>query len=238
MEEFDCGSWEEFERQILVISKQHEDIRGKRSIYSSPALFRGQECANWLLTTTLERMSITNFEVKKYHKIIRTVQPQVTSLTMKDWDIPNYSPTEGQLTQPPPGYEFMVYLRHHGFPSPLLDWTRSPYVAAFFAFRSKQPSPSENVAIYSYIEYCGVGKLISSNKASLLGLGSTIKTHKRHFIQQCEYTICRKLVDDRYVYCPHEEAFQQNNEKQDRLIKFIIPRSEREKVLEKLNFMN
>src|SRR5579871_975887 len=34
-----------------------------------------------------------------------------------------------------PGYDYMAYLRHHGFPSPLLDWTRSPYVAAFFAFR-------------------------------------------------------------------------------------------------------
>jgi hypothetical protein len=33
-----------------------------------------------------------------------------------------------------PCYPYLAYLRHHGFPSPLLDWTESASVAAYFAY--------------------------------------------------------------------------------------------------------
>ena len=52
-----------------------------------------------------------------------------------------------------------------------------------------------------------VVSLGSANNAQIIGLGKYINTHKRHFIQQCEYTICRKLVKDDYIYYNHEEAF-------------------------------
>lgn len=45
---------------------------------------------------------------------------------------------------------FYSLIQHHGYPTPLLDWTYSPFVAAYFAFRDAHPDRSDKVRIYIF----------------------------------------------------------------------------------------
>lgn len=236
----DC--WEDFETEVSTIFSDLEKKRKESEHYFSTPLFRGHAKESWELKTTLERYSNRNYSIIDYDKILHSVEPAVTSFTSKSWNLDSNEKIPEQFPfWPPPNYQFMVYLRHYGFPSPLLDWSSSPYVAAFFAFQARPETEDNNIAIYSYVEYYGDCKGQISDQIYITGLGPCVHTDKRHFIQQCEYTICTKHDGGNYYYFNHEKAFQTRDEdttEQDILIKYLIPRSERPKVLSKLNFTN
>lgn len=242
-------SWEEFLERLKEL--KNEISKGR----SSPEfLYRGQGRQKWHLLTTLERHCQKNLSLKKYFHLISVVKPQIESFTGSNWNILSYPNgfdewldkndsflphafgVSGDFTET---YGYMVDLRHYGFPSPLLDWSTSPYVAAYFAFRDVLQN-KEKVSIYVYLESIS-GFKVGGNEAYIYNFGPYIKTDRRHFIQQSRYTICvfrDNMPDGEWRYASHEEVFARNNINQDVLWKFNIPSSERLEVLKELDNYN
>ena len=138
-------------------------------------------------------------------------------------------------------YRYMAYLRHLGFPSPLLDWSRSPFVAAFFAFRDDPPSGRpEKRRIYAYCEMPEGSKGGALGGPTIYPIGPYVQTHHRHFRQRCDYTICGQfdVAADQWRFHSHQDVFDHAYPNQDHLWEFDLRSTERDKILRTLNDYN
>jgi hypothetical protein len=170
------------------------------------------------------------------------VAPQIASLTGTPWRL-EHDAYDQWLAKPlvdthlinVPGYDLMVYLRHHGFPSPLLDWSRSPWVAAYFAFRNVLAS-SKKVAIFAYVDTLTGARTFVAGQARIHTMGPFVTTHKRHFLQQCEYTVC--AAANPWTFQPYASALVGERHHQDLVWKIELPASERADALKALESHN
>ncbi len=260
MKTIEFKNWEEFQK-TLDFSSPVEKSR-KPFLPPSEIVYRGQSNAEWPLETTLQRLEnkvqYGNFNFVSYVKTSLALSDSINSLTGSDWNlwpisilIKDYGDLlSGNLRGVGKNIlEYLIYLRHCGFPSPLLDWTESPYVAAFFAF-CEIPDNAQKVAIYSFQEMPMGSKYIDyDGRAEIRVIDYSLKTHRRHYLQQVQYTICLQQFGETQGFGKYEDAIAASSEYedvktedkpfcQDLLIKYTIPATERTKVLRHLDKMN
>ncbi len=115
------------------------------------------------------------------------------------------------------------------------NWARSPYVAAFFAFNRASVDSVNRVSIYVFSEI--VNKVSGNQMPVLYRYGPYVKTHRRHVLQQSEYTLCLGF-DSEWRFEEYDTIFDPGVHQQGTCWKFTIPSSERTKVLRLLDEYN
>lgn len=234
-------TWHELEAFALGLGNGKPRPAGADFGYTSDFLFRGQGDPTWSLESTLERYAPKLTRLTDYYRAIAIAQIEIESLLPRTWPEVDSLEMRKHLSDYDavsmfelPHYTYLVHLRHHGFPSPLLDWSRSLYVAAFFAF---QQPVGERAAIFAFQEYSGVGKARFSDAPQIRTLGRNIRTHPRHFHQQAEYTSALRFHEGTWHLAKHLDVASTTRD-QDNLWKLTAPSNDRSDVFRQLEAYN
>jgi hypothetical protein len=259
MKQEDLNSWEEFKDCLEEINEETQQLEANPNKTTvTEVLYRGQSNHKWDLSSTLQRRN-RNMTLYEYLTILINIKSNVEQISGISWptfsNINNYqlmSVYHFSIDLPEDTLGYMYFLRQHGFPSPLLDWTSCPSIASYFAFESID-SNVDRVAIYSFREKTGVGIDSKCTTEPIMdSLGPDVqKTSIRHSKQKAQYTICMKNPNNgkslsNYIIANIEEDINRTGfstsdnctedipEAGNVVRKYTIPVTEKKKVLKDL----
>lgn len=103
-------------------------------------IWRGQRRADWKLTSSLDRL----FDRVKYEGGARKTLEQRSQEHLEDF---KYAARGRRGFNPPTllENEWWALAQHFGLATPLLDWSHSPFAAAYFAFEEHQDATSYRI---------------------------------------------------------------------------------------------
>jgi FRG domain len=146
------STWDEFKKEVQDLPMRDH-------------IFRGQsKSSEWRLRTSFHRSGRADLRTFA-EKDIRELHASTINLTNHKFALENSLDLAA----------FYALLQHHGYPTPLQDWTYSPYIAAYFAFAGIPKNSAAQVG------YCRIFTISSRRFNSEIDQKNGIEGIQPHF---------------------------------------------------------
>jgi hypothetical protein len=204
----DLESWSDFDHLIRSDFLKHDDY-----------IFRGQQKSKWPLRSSFAR-EYNNHQ--NHHELLNDILRRFkhNSRGLINSELRNILNNSDN--------EWWALGQHFGLLTPLLDWSDSPFIAAYFAFQLEEVEKG-NRAIYALSK-----DAIKELETEKLEIFHSVFDHNDRLInQQGLFTISKEALDIEEVI---QDKFKDNNT-HHALVKIVI-KEENEDRFEFLNYLN